>query len=328
MEAKELMSSRLRQVVVLLSIALLATAASSHAAAVLEVDTPSWDFGKLYAGSQEEHIFTLRNAGDAPLVIDLVRPSCSACLGVVSGDRRIAPGATAELRVSYVAKQGAEGAASAYVTIQSNDPRNAFLRVTITGTVLPLGEQPVLVVDPSPVNFDLAFVGMPARAVLHLRNAGKQPLTITKVLASGAIRPGAGPGTLAAGEAGEMGLEILTDKARGLAQEWVKVQSNDPVHPDLLVPIYGYVAEKPAGQPMVGVIIVPVGNPLPLPGTGTSFNPRWELINGLSVPVQVTIPAADGKQERQTVLPGGKRQIELSEESEGIVVNLGPAMKR
>ena len=64
----------------------------------LLIENPRWDFGKVYAGQQPEHVYILKNTGDGPLTIEQVRPSCAPCAGSMLTGKTIAPNLTGQLR--------------------------------------------------------------------------------------------------------------------------------------------------------------------------------------------------------------------------------------
>ncbi|MGE5234028.1 MAG: DUF1573 domain-containing protein [Acidobacteriota bacterium] len=95
---------------------------------------PVHDFGIQPAGDKLVWEFTVRNDGQAPLLISDVRPSC-ACT-VASFDKTIAPGATGRVRVE-LDTQGMSGSMSKQLVVMTNDPTNPSLTLTLQATLRP-----------------------------------------------------------------------------------------------------------------------------------------------------------------------------------------------
>jgi hypothetical protein len=104
---------------------LLAVLAAVAAAAApqLELAPNELDFGTVREGAVPERVLTLRNTGDAPLVIEKMQSSC-ACIvlpGLDDDTRHLAPGAERAYQIQYKTA-GYSGARKAMVAITSNDP--------------------------------------------------------------------------------------------------------------------------------------------------------------------------------------------------------------
>jgi len=92
------------------------------------------DFGDAEAGQELEHAFPFRNIGEGDLVISNVLTSCGCTAAPVSGER-IPPGETGEIRATFDTR-GFQGAVKKALTVESNDPENRLVRLTIGGQVL------------------------------------------------------------------------------------------------------------------------------------------------------------------------------------------------
>ncbi|HEX9188383.1 MAG TPA: DUF1573 domain-containing protein, partial [Vicinamibacteria bacterium] len=66
----------------------------------IRVEPESFDFGKARPGKVLRKEFTIRNFGDAPLVIEGVRTTCG-CTAALSDESRVPPGGATALRVSF-----------------------------------------------------------------------------------------------------------------------------------------------------------------------------------------------------------------------------------
>lgn len=111
----------------------LAAAGSAAAAPRLQIDQTTFDFGTIYQEDRVDHDFTLCNTGDAPLEITKVTSSCG-CTAALPPRGEIAPGASAPLHITFRSGR-MKGTISKTVTVESNDPAQPKLALTITGTV-------------------------------------------------------------------------------------------------------------------------------------------------------------------------------------------------
>lgn len=97
------------------------------------VEETKHDFGFLDAAEECAHRFTIRNEGDAPLMLERGPTTCKCTLSHLA-DKPIPPGASAEIRVASKT-EGKVGFFSHSATIYTNDPDRSSVRLTITGTI-------------------------------------------------------------------------------------------------------------------------------------------------------------------------------------------------
>jgi hypothetical protein len=86
------------------------------------------------AGEEVEHTFTFRNVGGALLTVEKVRTSCG-CTAALISDKEIPPGGTGEIKTTFRTK-GYQGDVKKSLTVESNDPENELVRLTMGGKVL------------------------------------------------------------------------------------------------------------------------------------------------------------------------------------------------
>lgn len=122
-----------------------------------------WDFGEVWHQEKPTFMLTVKNEGDAPLLIKDVRTTCG-CTAAQPSRREIPPGETAEIKVQYDT-EGKQGDQDSKVLIYTNDPRQlghepgqkpgeahflvkGFVKRAITKT--PLGGLAIRSLDPRP----------------------------------------------------------------------------------------------------------------------------------------------------------------------------------
>jgi hypothetical protein len=97
----------------------------------------NWDFGSIPPNAPVEKVFTVKNVGTKELDISNVTSSCG-CTAALISDKKLAPGAEGQLRVTYDPRVNKDAGKpiTRYVDILSNDPAAKQVRFTITANVL------------------------------------------------------------------------------------------------------------------------------------------------------------------------------------------------
>ncbi len=101
----------------------------------IRFDQPDYDFGEAEAGDEVEHTFVFENVGDDLLTVTKVRTSCGCTAALVS-DEEVSPGKTGEIKATLLT-EGFQGDVKKSLLVESNDPGNELVRLTIAGKVLP-----------------------------------------------------------------------------------------------------------------------------------------------------------------------------------------------
>ncbi|HTI51463.1 MAG TPA: DUF1573 domain-containing protein [Planctomycetaceae bacterium] len=100
------------------------------------MDEIKFDFGRTQIGETQSHPFTIRNEGEAPLILKLGHSACQCTVGEVPSDP-IAPGGSADISISWTPKMEAESF-NKTVEIWTNDPDKTSISLTIDGMVTAL----------------------------------------------------------------------------------------------------------------------------------------------------------------------------------------------
>lgn len=106
------------------------------AAPRIRVEPESFDFGKAQPGKTLRKEFTIRNFGDAALVIEGVSTTCG-CTAAISAQSRVEPGGRTSLRVTFDTRTFS-GKVERDVLVRSNDPKTPLLQVRVSATVEPV----------------------------------------------------------------------------------------------------------------------------------------------------------------------------------------------
>ena len=93
-----------------------------------------WNYGTIENGSTGVRFFKFTNTGQAPLMITSAKGSCG-CTVPSYPKEPIMPGEENYIKVKYDTKR--TGAFTKYVTLTTNNPETATVRLRILGTVNP-----------------------------------------------------------------------------------------------------------------------------------------------------------------------------------------------
>jgi hypothetical protein len=99
----------------------------------IRVEPESFDFGKALPDKVLRREFSVRNFGDAPLVIEGVSTTCG-CTAALTASSRVDPGGSTTLRVTFETRRYT-GRVERQVLVRSNDPKTPVLRVKVSVTV-------------------------------------------------------------------------------------------------------------------------------------------------------------------------------------------------
>lgn len=209
----------------------------------LEVRPSPLDFGIMKQGEKLRKSFTLRNAGDAALVITQVRANCAECVVDKFEEKTLAPGEEAGLPVSFDASVP-PGKQSPYLIFHSNDAREPLKRVFLAVEVAPKDAVPRIETEPATLDAGIVPLGGSVELKVAIRNTGKATLRLTDVIPS----PGAAiveqpKADVAPGAETVLRLK-LTPREGGVIQTQLMLVTNDSQHRVVTVPLRGYAATR------------------------------------------------------------------------------------
>ena len=156
---------------------LLPLHAWSAPAPVLDVGQNEFEFGEIFQGDRVDHVFTFRNSGDAPLLIDRIKSSCG-CTAALLSAKESPPGGEGTIKASFDSSRF-RGPIAKVVFLYSNAPGLETASFTLKGTIKP-------VVDFSPQLLDFGTIAVDAESAVDfvLVNAGDKELLIENIRAS------------------------------------------------------------------------------------------------------------------------------------------------
>jgi Protein of unknown function (DUF1573) len=101
----------------------------------IRVEPSSFDFGKAAQNKTLRKEFSIRNFGNADLVIESVSTTCG-CTAALMENKVVKPGGTAPLRVSLETR-AYKGRVQRSVMLRSNDPEAELFEIKVEATVEP-----------------------------------------------------------------------------------------------------------------------------------------------------------------------------------------------
>lgn len=141
---------------------LFLAAAAAAAAPQLVIPKPVFDFGTI-ENKPVDVVFTLQNAGDAPLEITNIRPTCGCTVPDVKAIT-VAPGKSETLKASLELPKHV-GEVHKAINITTNDPANPYVELKITGSLFPF-----IYPEPTAVSFQKLDATRPAEAAVKVRS--------------------------------------------------------------------------------------------------------------------------------------------------------------
>ena len=106
----------------------------------ISVEPAFFDFGNALPEKTLEKQFSIRNFGDAPLVIEKITTTCGCTAGLLADDSRVLkPGQSGQLRVRLQTRDYS-GKVVRSVMVRSNDPAQEILEIKVEVNVQTKGK--------------------------------------------------------------------------------------------------------------------------------------------------------------------------------------------
>jgi len=205
----------------------------------------SWNFGKVKSGERIVYEFIFENKGDADLNITKVETACGCTAALVANDK-VAPGKSGKIKVTFNTG-GYEGDITKSVFIETDDPANPRLKLTITAMV-DVGPVPKIELGKMGVESGLLIEGEELSAEVTIRNPGAAELQFRGELPFAEFfvngRKAVFPVRIAAGSEAVFSAKLRLDGYKGYFNEVVLLTTNDPLRSTLPLTITGYVVKK------------------------------------------------------------------------------------
>lgn len=205
----------------------------------------SFHFGSIKQGETLTHVFEFTNEGEGMLTIKEVKNSCGCTAALVSA-KKINPGAKGELKVTF-SSAGYQGRVSKYVYVESDDPKQPQVQLTISADV-EVPPQPRINLDTYTSDEGLLLEGEAIKATTTIRNQGELELRVdcshkdARFFSAG--KEVTFPLRIPAGKNVDLEVKIPLQDRKGLVREYILIKSNDPNRQNVSFYVSGYVITK------------------------------------------------------------------------------------
>jgi hypothetical protein len=206
---------------------------AAAAAPEIAIDQSAFNFGSIHQGKKVEHLFIIKNKGDAPLTIKSVRPSCG-CTAASITTSVISPGKTGGIKASFDSSKFA-GAIQKTVAVDTNDPKAPTSTLTLTGTVVE-----DIQINPQQLNLGQVKVNETIRTAIVITNLGSKQLKLTAVKSSlPQIVAAADKKLLNQGESSRISVFASPRSGDRLLSGYLAITTDNPAKTEIMVPVYG-----------------------------------------------------------------------------------------
>lgn len=223
----------------------------------LSVPEPTVDVGEILKGESREVEFEIRNAGDAPLVIQRVITVCGCTVASLITDEgtivvplpgtpadpaglaTLAPGGDATVRVEFQSKTQPLGKIEKHVTLRTNDPEQVEFRLKIHAEL-----QQAFVLEPESIVFGELKRGETPTRTLKLRAAALKNVRVTgfddvpDFLRANAERDETNP------DVQTISVTLTRDAPVGLLQHTIQARLDHPTFEHLPIPVFATVNSR------------------------------------------------------------------------------------
>jgi hypothetical protein len=203
------------------------------------------DFGRVDEGAVLTHVFEFGNTGNSTLIIKKVRTSCGCAAALVS-EKQIPAGGKGEISVTFKTR-GYEGHQTKYVYVESNDPDQPIMQLSVVAAVN-VPPRPQIALKDYSVDLGLLVESEKIKVRTTIMNKGDLELKVdlmhkdARFFRKGEeIKPNV---RIPVGKEAVIEIDIPAPKKTGLIREYVLLKSNDPRRPNLSLYLTGYVATR------------------------------------------------------------------------------------
>jgi Protein of unknown function (DUF1573) len=188
-----------------LTFSFCATASAEQAMPKVEITPAMVNLGTIDEGVKANATFTIKNAGNADLIIYDVRPTCGCTIANLSS-KIIPPGKTATVQAIYNS-QNANGLIRKYINVQTNDVKSGPVSLILTATVKSKPSPDIALSVYMLANIQVPPGGSAQRS-LAISNPGQMDLVIYQVEATPGIQADIDGVKVASGQATKTSVTI------------------------------------------------------------------------------------------------------------------------
>ena len=210
----------------------------------LELKETAYDFGQVKEGDIVTHVFIFKNIGDEPLMINRVRTTCG-CTAVLLSQKTLNPGEKGKLEVKFNTR-GYEGRLSRYIYLETNDPRQPKVQITIKATIQ-VPPRPRIEVNHFTFDLGLFLEEEAISFPVKIRNRGERLLEVSFAHKEATVWLGStkiNSLKLKPRQEKEVIIKLPPSSRPGLYRQYIILRSNDPLRRNLSLYVSGYALTK------------------------------------------------------------------------------------
>ncbi len=216
---------------VIILILILAVSGFVYADPELTVDKRKINFGEIRSGKVVDLTFTFENTGDKTLVIKNVNTSCG-CTYTRLDKKEYEPGEKGTIPVKFFSK-GYRGRVIKIITIVSNDKKNPYLRLTLSGMVK-LKDFSVAEIDNEVIDFGKIGINENPSKEVTIKNTGTIDLRILEITHSPEVSTMFTKKVIKSGETGKLTITFYPLQ-KGQFSTFLRIRTNAFKSPLLII---------------------------------------------------------------------------------------------
>ena len=224
---------------VLAMLASLFSAAVACAAPELAVEQGTFNFGNIAQGKKVQHNFSIKNSGDAPLLIKQLNAACG-CTAAKPSSSTILPGRSAEIQVTFDSGNFS-GKVQKSVTMTTNAGKAPSYTFHMEGVV-----EELLQVTPRQLSLGPLASGVAKQVTITVTNKGNSSVKLLSVNTNSTslqIKSNIKDADLKPGETGAIELAITARPEAKVLSGYVHITTNNPQKKEITVPVYASAAK-------------------------------------------------------------------------------------
>ena len=209
-------------IVIISTILVLTLSLSVAAKSEISFDSTEIDFGEIESGKVVDVEFKFQNIGDSLLIIKNVAASCG-CTATKLDKKEYQPGEKGSIPVKFYSR-GYNGKITKSITVSSNDEKNVYTRLKITGKVN-LKDFAAVELPKDRIDFKEVTLGKKYSETVEIKNTGSIDLRIIEVTHSPDVWPEFNQKVVAPDEVIKVNI-VFKPMQAGRFATFVKIRSN------------------------------------------------------------------------------------------------------
>ncbi len=215
----------------------------AHGVPALYVDRKRVEFGEVALGELSTALVTIENRGQGALRLSKLAVATPFEASLDASE--VAPGKSARVEIRFAPKSARDWDAA--LRVESNDPRAERVTIALAGAGVEEPPTPAIEVRPMALDFGVISVGRTQESRLEIRNAGRDPLTLSSVTLEPPFHASTGSRRIAPGSSFSLAVSFSPSE-QGPRMASMQIHSNDPRHGVLVVALLGDAVDRVAAS--------------------------------------------------------------------------------